>query len=690
MDTPGTAGFPRRGGGNPGGGGAGPATRTPGIAGGSGGGGGGGAPPRPGPTNPGSSGANTPSFPGAAGLRGGTATPTTPSSPAVPIQAVPDVQATYTLVSAGELDGSWLLWWQLHAERYLRRPTGDRVTQHTDLALGRPRPEVVYGDVLPALLAALEGTKDARLQRAAMTAIARIGAAPESVRDAAQLADAPTTSALSAELAKKLASARVETIEDAVLALGILGAEADAMQLASLTGERARFGAANSSERVPARLRAFAAYALGLLAQRTDREDVRRFVAHRLWSVASEPDASVNDVPVASVLAYGLVPLTPRGCGADECDSPSHCREGQVRGLLALFADKDYDPMVRAHALTAAARLASADPVPQALREEALRAALDTVRARSRERRELRWSAVTSLGLLADADGESLDHEAREKLEELVHSGKDLVERQFATLALADAGSRPGSGGDAPLAAVEDVRRFLVRRMDRSSSRDAVWSALALGVQGRNLVDVGQELNADADRALVIGFEGVASPYDAGAYALALGLRRATVGAEALQEQLVSRGNSDRRSFAALGLGLMAYPPAVAQLAEITAEDLNQPGLHFAASLARGMCGDRRNTAELVAQLGEAETYLERITLAGSLGLMGDERAVAPLLEVLGDEAISDDARAAAAQALGELCDPADAPWHRALVDGLNYLAAPGSLLGSFGVLDRR
>ncbi len=623
-----------------------------------------------------------PATPGAPAVPGAAAVPSTPAAPAVPLQVLPDPRFTATLTAAPEAEGSWLAWWALHGERYLERRTAP-VSQGATTS-GAVRPEVVHAEVLPALLAALDGSRSEALQRATMTALARLGGAPAE-------GAGPGAEQLARAFERRLASPRAETAEDAVLALGILGREADAVRLAALIEPEAAIGAGSAAERVPARLRSFAAYALGLVGRRTEREDVRRFVAQRLWSVARDPRASVRDVPVACVVAYGLVPLALGGADVGgDCDSPAHCREGQVHGLLDIVADDDWDVLVRAHALTAAARLAAADPAPLALRTEVVDAALRALRPHSRARREVRWSAVVALGAVADADSERVDGDARARLRDLVASGDDLVERQLARVALARAGARAGRGDDEPLAAADDVRRFLEKRLSRGVSRDEAWTALALGVHGHALAAAGHPARGETDAALLDGLADVSSPADAGAFALALGLRGARAAAPELRELVDDAAHADRRGFAALGLGLMEDRDALPRLAELAAASLGRPGLHVSASFARGLCGDVRNTPDLVAQLAAADTTLERATLAVSLGRMGDERAVDALVAVVADEDLPHEARAAAAHALGELGDPADAPWYRALVDDLNYPAAPGSLLGAFGVLDRR
>ncbi len=75
--------------------------------------------------------------------------------------------------------------------------------------------------------------------------------------------------------------------------------------------------------------------------------------------------------------------------------------------------------------------------------------------------------------------------------------------------------------------------------------------------------------------------------------------------------------------------------------------------------------------------------------VASALGLVGDRRAITPLVEVMADESLSDLTRAFAAVALGGVADKEPLPWNAKLAAHANYRAAVETLTdGANGILD--
>ena len=118
-----------------------------------------------------------------------------------------------------------------------------------------------------------------------------------------------------------------------------------------------------------------------------------------------------------------------------------------------------------------------------------------------------------------------------------------------------------------------------------------------------------------------------------------------------------------------------------------------RPELLREASLALGLLGDKDAVPALVGRLRKARGLAQMASISAALGLIGDQRSVEPLVELLQDEDVPATARAFAAVALGFVGDKERLPWRTRLVEGLNYVAAPSTLIdpaGSNGILNIR
>jgi HEAT repeat protein len=218
---------------------------------------------------------------------------------------------------------SWAQWWSFNRDGYFNLRSavqrGETVTGGLDFDLGRGqreradthlRPTLLdlQQRVVPALIAALGSETSVDIQGAALIALAKIGVEPEPVEGA-------NGSAVVDAIRPFLADANQELAESAALALGILADERSVFVLADLLSDTAAGRRARGANQVDLRTRAFAAFGLGLVGSRTQKEDVRRFYVSRLSAALVLDETASRDLAVACAICLGLVPLViaPRG-----------------------------------------------------------------------------------------------------------------------------------------------------------------------------------------------------------------------------------------------------------------------------------------------------------------------------------------------------------------------------------------
>ncbi|HUH13014.1 MAG TPA: HEAT repeat domain-containing protein, partial [Longimicrobiales bacterium] len=654
-------------------------------------------PPASGPSSPGPAppapSAPAPLAPGGPGPTGGSATPAGPQGGGGP-------------GSGADLgfDGtSWNLWWHFNRHPHLALKShiggGQVISGSDDFFLGhggsggardslRPSPARVRAIAVPALLAALEASPSPDLATSALVALARIGEDPTG--EAARISGA---------IRRFTAHANQEVAETAVLSLGILGDAAELDLLArildgDLDGLR-RLDRLEPGMRVAERTRAFAAYALGLLGREAGGYERLRIVRALARTLEREGSRSASqDVPVACVLALGLVPL-----GVDGSDQAGEVRrtavlvtrQQQVRFLLWAFDHGGLDPLVRAHVPTSVARLLDGVPEGSALRALALRRLLEPLEKKGSEPVAVRQSAALALGDLCDGDGDPWDAAARRALMGAAEGDAESQVRHFALIALAQCSGRPGAGAGDALAGTPEARSFLLRQLGRGRSEIRAWSAIALGLLERSVADSGRLPSADALSALRTSLAQARSPSEVGAYALALGLARDAGAREVLLERLEKVSDPDARGYVALGLGLIGAREAVGAIESVLERSRYQPELLRSAAIALGLLGDKAVVADLLAMLEKARALSSQAAIASALGQIGDTRSLEPLAAMLADGTKTDLARAFAAVALGIVCDREDLPWGSELSSGVNYRANPATLTSAeagTGVLD--
>lgn len=660
-----------------------------------------GPPPPPAPppwSGPGDTGAG-PRSPG----RGGGPSVPGPSGPAVPgagrAQPGSSNPVPQTPIPTSGFDpGTWDHWWRFNQNAFidLKRGiwkvrtktgsdefflgTGNQTVPATSLQPSRVQ---LAERVIPGLIRVLEREGRSEVLSGCLMALAKIGDVPSA-------AEASTSEVL----AGFIADGEQQMGETAALALGVLGSRTSLFDLAALAADEDRGRELCGGGKVATRTRAFAAYGLGFLARRSENEDVRRFAVHRLTRLLERDDSASHDLGVACIHALGLIvlPSSPDGI-VHAGKPPGTSREALAGHLLELFANQRLSDRLRAHlprALTV-----GIDPRASAQDENDHRsrvaAALMGALQRSRTDREVTYGCVFALGRIGNAGGGTLDVRIRKTLIKVAADG-DSMARNFALIALAQVASTPGPDGYDAMSGAAEVDSLLQKTLARGKSRSRPWAALALGVKGDRLRRRGLELSDDASAALRASLRDCGSPMDMGAYALALGMRRDVKARELLLEKLFGVKEAAARAHLAVAVGLLGERSSIDALRTALPEAAWQPDLLRGIAVGLGLLGDESLVPDLVKQMEETDSTARKGVCVWALALVGDARAVEPILAILEDESVSDLVRGIAALAMGFIAEPVERPWNTALALDVAYPASPATLFdpGGGGVLNIR
>jgi HEAT repeat protein len=638
------------------------------------GGGGGAIGPRPlGPTGPAG-----PATPGVLTPGGGT-----PGGPAADLtrwelwwlqNQAPYLALKEHVHSSGADSGvdGWFLGEGQKAQRVSLRPTEDQIRKL----------------VVPALLRVLERETNNDLVSGAMVALAKIGDG----------GDAAAGERFEAAIARFLTDGSQETRETAAVALGILASPRSIPTLAHLLWSTDQGRKMVRTNEVDNRTRAFAAYGLGLVGARTQSEIDRQLIVSVLRRGLEGDDTKTRDLEVACVIALGLVPLAtieapPAPAPAARRAPPESSRLAQLDYVLSILRDERREWLARAQCPVTLARLLVGLPEPHRARYRAeIAGELVALVERERDRAEVLQSCVLALGQIGTNDGKDpLDQRIRRALVNVTRFFGEPQARAFALVAAAEAGARYGSD---PLGeGVGDAREFLLDQLANGKHWLQPWAALACGVLGRNLEQRSptHAVLETLRRVLRVALEDERVHERLGAYALAAGLTGSADSAPRLMKLLAKELPDEVRGQVALGLALLGHLEAVEPLREIVARSKYRPELLRLAAIALGILGEKDIGPQLAAMLAEARSLAAQSAIASALGFIGDRGSVEPLLALLESRVATEQARAFAAVALGNVADKEPLPWNTKIGFGLNYRAAPSTLsdpLTGTGILD--
>ncbi len=657
---------------------------------GGGGGGGGGGPATPGPAGPATPGPSGPSTPG-------------PASPGTPGGAGPARPSTGGGAQAGPDLTVWQFWWGFNKDPYLNLKahihSASTLTGSDEFFLGqgqqtsakdnlRPSEETIRQKVVPALLDALDKETNNDIVTACLMALAKIGDSESE----------DGVSKFEQVIRPFLSDANQEIKETAALALGILANPASIETLLGIMNDMPDARALTSDEGgINYRTRAFAAYGLGLIGNRTEDIETRRTIVRSLWEILESPRQSTRDVKVGALIALGLVPLDigPAAVEDEATDEgeltiEDWTRKEQIAYLIEFFLaerDKDKHYLVRAHAPHAIALLL--DGAPE-FKTQVVDALVPFVRKRAPGQAELRQSCTLAFGQIGDLDEDPEDKQIRAALIDAV-GNSDAQTKNFSIISAGQVGGRPGTG-DTPLAGEKEMRAHLMKHLSRGKSQLKPWAGLAIGVMERSLLDKGQTPSSDALGALRIKLREEGAPSQVGAYAIGLGIARDSESASLLLEKLDRISQDEPRGDIAVALGLMNAAEAIEPIQKIVQASKYRSALLKSAAISLGLLGDKNAVPELTSMLrNEAKTLSTQAAIASALGFIGDSRSIDPLVEMLQSTDVTAKARAFAGVALGIVADKETLPWNSKISVDINYRANTTTLTSASdgtGVLD--
>jgi len=583
----------------------------------------------------------------------------------------------------------WTFWWEFNKDGYLNLKSAVHSTSVTTgdsswfIGHGQktrrgdsmaPDPALVRQRIVPALRRALLTETSNDIVTGAMVALAKIG----------DVRDESGESEFEGLFVPFLADANQEIAETAAVALGILAHDASVPTLEHLLGDTAPGRRLVGGKAVPARTRPFAAYALSLIGSRTPDEGVRQGIVRTLTRVLDADLAQARDIKAACLIAYGLVPLQVLGSEStaeENAPLPEETRVGQLEYALA-FLDRDEESfLVRAHAPTTLARLLVGlpDQLHASYKDRVTERLLAQLARGARAQNEEVQSVVIALGLMGDNDADPTDERIREALIRIPKDVNDIQTRNFSMIALGQVGGRRGeAGSDAE--AIRDVQRALTSQLARGNETLKPWAGLGIGVMGAAMNEDGVMPPPDMLRALRAALIGEKSPGRVGAYAVSAGIVRDIDSKAPALEKLEKLRDPESRGYVAVSLGLMKAREAVEPIQEILAESKYQPVLLRQAAVGLGLLGDKTLVGDLTDMLREAKALSSQAALCSALGFIGDKNSVEPLLELMGNEQLTDRARGFAAVALGIVADKDPLPWNSRISAGLNYRASTETL----------
>ena len=599
---------------------------------------------------------------------------------------------------------SWVRWWRYNGPALISdRPDHGPARVHRsgdEFFLGRgqssvtppvERPSVptIRSEVAPALLEVLEGKPAAEVEAAVLMALAKLGSAR-----AGRL--------LLPVLARRLDHRDLPVAEAAVLSMGILGEDAAAPWLLALAADGPAGHALCGRSTVPIRVRTFAILGLGLLADRSSDAELQRRIAADLLRLLEEDSEARPDVTAAAVTSLGLttLPWSPaaRPERPSRGDLSARLRahlsgDRQGRGALRHHDARAQIPVALGRLLAPSRR--ASDPRAQAHLAETVNLMLTLAHRRSTERSErVRQSILIALGQLSTSGGEGdlaadRNRRVQRALTAAARASAHGMTESFALVALARQGGAAGSG-PRPFDRLREAEAVLLERLERGTTRERAWSALALGVLARGAQGGGLDLLPGTFRRLEGALADARSPELTGALAVALGLAGDIAAAPLLLGRFDQVSDGRARAQLAVGLGLMGSAAASAPLLEALEEGRHQPDLAEQLGVAIGMVASAQQL-EATARLLERETPRGGgLPLALPVGRAGHPSGVRSLVALLRFPGGVRAARAQAATALGIACDKDEVPWSARLGVDVHYGVEIETLVNSerTGILD--
>jgi len=639
----------------------------------------------PGDTVPPGGGGASPAAPSSPSSPSSPSTPSSPSSPSTPATpATPATPGGPATPGAGPTTGggnaalpdlsTWVFWWEFNKDRFLNlkakvhgaATVTDGAGPLAGLGAGAqvantlaPTTPQIQNIIVPALFDLMEKEDDRDIATATMIALAKIGFRAEDARKVFE---------------KNLDSPVQEVSETAALAYGIMKDEGAIPALELLLRDTKEGQDMTGGNEVNLRTRTFAAYGLAMIARESTSEEVKQSVADTLYDVLVTDDSSIKDIRVACVIGLGVLDLP----------EPTEI----VRKLGAILDEQKMDQLVLAHIPNAMAKLLRNLPAGDATRDATIDQLIKILKNKPKRKTLVRQSAIQAVGMLAVA-GDPRNEDIFDILVHQQKKGKDQQIKHYTAISMAYLGVADKGKTR------EDVTKFLVDNMKKSSTPYEPWCGLALGVMAFMLNENGEAISPLVMEATLTKFNKTRSPEPKGAYAIALGLMKNEAAKTDLRVALEKFRESQFRGYAAISLGLLNAREYMGYIGEVVDESKRDPDLLKQASIGLGLMKDRNGVSKLLAYLSPEDGKKPRLAVlsavATALGFIGDKSSVQPLVDTMGNDRLTALGRAFASVSLGMVADQGIFPWNSIFGEDLNYRASVSTLIDQqtgTGILD--
>ncbi len=492
------------------------------------------------------------------------------------------------------------------------------------------------GIILPALKRLLDDHKDPLLHIACMTALAKIGLDHKDFE-------------LLPILRRHMTASDPQVRDCAVLCLGISRRAAAFDDLRSIAEGGVKGCRLLGIDTIPDRTRTLAVYGLGLIAR------ARRDLATTggVLEVCREllAETSTEALRIAASQGLSLLRLDP------EQANDRRVLWHSLNVLWGTVERQGSAQRVQAHALTAIARLLgrgkSAD-------HECYKGRIrDLLNGKLDRHVSLYRASVLALGQLAlPPEHHATDKKISEALWRFGRRTKDPLGQHLAMIALAQIGGEENRG------------KLIVTYRRCRRAGDKTWLALALGI-----IANGEKRGGSTDTligpVLERSFKSSRTSDTRAAIAIAIGLCGYREAAEAVKRQLAHRKTPDsERTHLATSLALLDDLSAIPALRVLLDQLIGRPSLVGSVAVALGKLGDKYAMNQLESLLAGSTNVARTRSLANAYELIGDRRAISPIVRLLADSEVSLRERALLAQALGGIADQELTPWITALSVG--------------------
>ncbi len=378
--------------------------------------------------------------------------------------------------------------------------------------------------------------------------------------------------------------------------------------------------------KVERRIRGLSVLALGFLK---DSEYLRGFLDKKQAKIKGSK-ADVREIRACATLALGFTSST-------DVAIP----------LVQAAMDKYEEEEVRGYAPCSLGRLKAEMALPELLR---------LVKQTDQER-SARYGAAIAMGWLVKRDNEAvIDMMGRKATRD-----KDPGVRTLLAIALGRI------GGDR-------AASYLVGGLNGMDQRERGFYYLGMGISR----------SEDAGDIMLRQFPKLKSNLDRAVCALALGLANHRKAAPLLLEEL-EKGNPVFVPHGMVALGLMNEKKAIPLVREQLEE--KDPVVIREGALALALLQGHAAMPKLIELLKESKTTLVRGSIAFSLGYVGTDKALDPLLEIYRDKSRPGELRAIALAALGRIGDPERIPLLSQLAYALNPFVGTDAVAEALTIL---